>query len=724
MPATIVQTSLNGGEISPRMYGRVDVERFNSSVKEMTNCHPVVQGGALGRAGTVFVCEARDVVATSRLVPFIYDRATAYVLEFSPGFMRVIRQGAQVEASPGVPYEVASPYTTEESVRHLDFAQGADTMFLTHQWVFPQRLQRFGDASWQLAPVPFTTKPHDEVGFTPAATLTLSAGTVGPGRTATTSVPVWLASDVGRTFKSVSGLATITGFTSSTVVTVTVDQPFINTAITIGAWRLLDSPQTTCTPSALDPVGATITLTLAAAGWRSADVGAMVRINGGLVQITSLTSDLIANGTIERVLNATVAAEKGSWTVEPPMWDATQGYPGTVTLYEQRLLYAGSPEFPQDIWGSVTAAYLDFTRTLDDGDSFNFRIASDQLNPITYLASVRTLLALTYGGEFTLQGGLEKPLTPTNVQIRSRSNHGCAQVRPARIRNDELYVQRAGRKVRALAYNVANDDYTSPDMTALADHMTETGIVSMAWQQEPEGILWLVRADGVLLSFTFDRDNNVIGWARHITQGSVTDVTTVPGSEGDDVYLVVRRDLPGGPKQYIERMQFGVYPDCAVVAEATGPDQTVWGGLDHLEGLEVYILADGSVMPRQVVTGGQVTLDRPAFETQIGLPYQRVIDCLDPEMQGRQGSAQGNSQRTNKVALRLLETLGIKVNGNEVVFRQFGAQLLDRAPQPFSGIKELENLGWEKGRSPLRITQDDPNAFHVLSVIRNFEANA
>lgn len=721
---TILQTAFNGGEISPRMYGRVDVERYNSSVRTMVNCHPTVQGGSLGRAGLVFVCEAISDTEPVRLAPFIFDRATAYMLQFSNGKMRVIKEGAQVESAPDVPYELVAPYTGDQ-VRYFDFAQSADTMFITHQAVTPTRLLRFGDASWQISPAPFVIAPHDEVGFLVPVAVTLSAAAVGTGRTATGAGAVWFASDVGRSFKLGSGLAKITAYTSATVVTVTITQPFTSTALASGAWRLLDSPQTICTPSAATPVGATITLTLTVAGWRTQNVGSIVRINGGLVRITVFTSDTVVSGVIERLLNATVGAEALSWTVEPPVWDASQGYPATVTLYEQRLLFAGSPAFPQDIWGSVTASYYDFTRTTEDGDSFTFRIASDQINPILYLASVRTLVALTYGGEFTIQGGLEKPLSPTNVQIRSRSNHGCAQVRPARIRNDELFVQRAGRKLRALAYNVANDDYTSPDMTALAEHITESGVVSMAWQQEPEGILWLVRNDGTLLSFTFDRDNNVIGWARHTTDGLFLEVSSIPGDDAsDEVYVVVQRVIGGVTKKYVERLDFSVYPDSAVVGTAAEPGADIWFGLGHLEGKEVMIIADGSYMPRQVVTAGQIQIDRPALSIQIGLPYERKIDCLDPEMQGRDGSAQGNSQRSHEVSIRVLDTLGIRVNNNVISDRSFGSQLLDRPPGPRTGIARCENLGWERGQSPVVITQPDPGPFHILNVIRKFTANA
>jgi hypothetical protein len=93
------------------------------------------------------------------------------------------------------------------------------------------------------------------------------------------------------------------------------------------------------------------------------------------------------------------------------VWSAANGYPRTLTLHEQRLVAAGSAKFPQTIWGSRTGEYLDFTKGTDDDDGYSFTIAADEINPISYLASLRNLVVHTYGGEFSLQGGVEKPTT-------------------------------------------------------------------------------------------------------------------------------------------------------------------------------------------------------------------------------------------------------------------------------------------------------------------------
>lgn len=717
---TLTQTNFTAGELAPRLMGRVDIARYQNGAKTMQNCHPLTHGGCLRRPGTLYVASAKNHNKAARLIPFIFNRDQAYILEFGDQYMRVFKDGGQVESSPGVPYEIATPYT-EAMLWELDYAQGADTMFIAHPDVAIYRLRRFDHASWDLSAAPFTVTPFDEIGTNPATTLTLSAATVGAGRTFTAGAASFLASDVGREIWSAAGVATITGYTSTTVVTCTITVAFAGTGIASGAWTLAGSPQTTCTPSAKDPVGAAITLTLGAAGWRAADVGKFVRVNGGLAQITGYTSDTIVNAAIKQELTGTVAAPALSWSLESSVWGGSSGYPRAVSLHEQRLIAAGSDGYPQTVWGSKTGVYLDFTLGTADDEAFSFKIASNQVNPITHLGQIKQLLALTYGGEFSVEGGVEKPVTPTNVQIKSQSPYGCNLVRPARIGNELLFVQRAGRKLRAISGDEFGS-YKAPDLTVLAQHVTESGVVDMAYQQEPDSLLWCVRADGVLASLTIEREQDVVGWARHTTDGNFESVATIPVADGEEVWVLVNRTIGGVTKRYIERMDSSINTDSAILGtHPTGA--ATWTGLGHLEGKTVDIVADGAVMAQQVVTGGQITLPRNALAVEIGLHYESVIEMLNIELQSGAGSAQGNSVRTGEATVRLLDSSGCEINDQVVPFRRFGDAVLDRPVSHFTGDKRIELLGWSRSGGSITIRQRQPLPMHVIAVIRKITAN-
>lgn len=718
---TLMQTNFTAGEVSPRLLGRVDIARYANGAKIIENALPVVHGGVIRRPGTRFVAAAKFADKAARLIPYVFNKEQAYMLEFGDQYMRVYKDGAQVLDGGGSPYEVTTPYT-EAMLPDIDFVQGADTMFIAHPSVPIYRLRRLDHAEWSLAAAPFVTLPFDEIGFRPATTLTLSSGAVGTGRTLTAGAATFLASDVGREVWAGPGIAKITAVGSSTSATADVIIAFSATAFTAGQWQVRGSPQTSCTPSAKDPVGTTITLTLAAAGWRAADVGKFVKINRGLVQVTAYTSDTVVSGKILAALDATVASPANAWSLESSVWNTDDGYPSTVTLYEQRLIAAGSPGYPQTVWMSRTGEYLNFELGTKDDDAMSFTISSDQINPITHLGQIKALMVLTRGGEFSIHGGVEKPITPTNIQVKNQTVYGCSAVRPCRIGNELYFIQRAGRKLRAMAYKIESDAFGSPDLSVLGEHATDSGIKEMAYQQEPESVMWLVRTDGVMASVTVDRDQDVIGWARQITDGAFESVAAIPVSEGDEVWALVRRTVGGNTVRYIERFETDIRTDSAI----TGTHPTgvaTWTGLDHLNGREVDIVADGVVMDRLTVSGGQVTLARTAKVVEIGLPYTTTIETLTPEMSGSTGSAQGNSMRIAEITLRFFNTTGAKLNGQVIPFRSLGPAVLDSEAPLFTGDHRIEKLGWERGQAMLTIQQDQPLPFHLLAVIKKFTVN-
>jgi hypothetical protein len=818
---SLSQTNFTAGEISPRLTGRTDIDRYANAARKLVNAHPVIHGGAKRRAGTRWVAAAKlSGTKRARLIPFVFSRDLSFMLEFGDSYLRVWPAGGGSMLA-----EVATPYT-EAMLPDIDFAQGADTMFLAHPSVPIHRLRRFGASSFDLSPAPFTTTPFDELGHALAAALTLSSAAVGTGRTATAGASVFLPSDIGRQLVSGAGLALVTGYTSATVVTVDISIAFSGTALASGAWFLDSSPQAILKPSAKDPVASSIDLTgalsraadltlsaktgsitvTASSGvfvsgdvgktiyadsgvaaitaftsatevsattsadfiatsyarggygitdsvWRAEDVGKFVRVNDGLCRITAITSASVAKATVLTGLTGTVAAPPLAWSLESSVWSAADGYPRTLTLHEQRLVAAGSSRYPQTIWGSRTGEYLDFTKGTADDDGYSFTIAADEVNPISYLASLRNLVVHTYGGEFSLQGGVEKPITPTNVRIRPESSHGSRGVRPVTVGKESIFVQRAGRKVRALGYRYDVDGYGSPDLTVLAEHITEGGgVEEMAYQQEPDLLLWAVRGDGAMLTCTLDRDQSVIGWAAHYTDGAFESVSTIPNGDREETWVIVRRTVNGASVRYIELFDdtfapIYVKPGAEFTGFPPAPDVAVYGftvdcgskfdndtgqtvfPVSHLIGKTVDIVADGAVQPPQVVTdAGLITLSRPSFRTLIGLPFRSEIGLLTPEVGTGTGTAQGNSMRTSEVTLRFLDTIGAQVldgEGNEqdVPWRRFGPAVLDKAPQPFTGNVRVETLGWERGRAELTIVQDQPLPMHLLAVVRKHQVN-
>jgi hypothetical protein len=713
--ADLLQTNFSGGELSPRLYGRVDLAKYNDAVKSARDVVLLQHGGARSRPGWDWLGEVKDSTKATRLIPFVFSQTDAFIIEAGDGYMRFWKDGVLL----GGPYEVTTPYTTA-TIFDVDYAQGADTMFLALQSVAPHRLQRFADTRWVLDAAPFDPMPFDEIGMRQATVVTLGSAGLG-ATTATGAAAVWLASDVGREITYSGGVATITGFTSTTVVNVNVTVPFAGTTLPASQWVLLGSPQTTCTPSAKDPIGATITLTLAADGWRSADVGKFVQINGGLCKITVYTSALVVSARIESELTATVAAEADSWSLESSVWNTNDGYPRTMSLHQQRLVAAGSPKYPQTIWGSRSGLYLDFTKGTLDDDSYSFELGSDEINPIQFLSSNRDLMALTYGGEWTLSGGIEKPITPTNVRAQPQAKAGSTDVRPEQVDDDLYYVQRGVSALRTLGYSVELGGYKSEEAGTLSEHLPKGGIGAISYAQSPERVLWSHKTDGSYLALTISREQTIRAFASCSTDGVVESIATIPEGGEDRTYAVIRRTINGTPRRYVERMNWSAYQDCRLTLS---PGSATVTNLNHLAGKTVSAVADGVDLGDFVVSaGGEITLPRAAATVTVGLRFTPTIKLLPTEFSTGMGAASGKRVHNGKTMVLFSETVGCNVNGQPLAFREFGEGILDQPVDPFSGWKDVSDLGWDVDAGEVELTQPQSYPWCILSVVRRMTAN-
>lgn len=407
-----------------------------------------------------------------------------------------------------------------------------------------------------------------------------------------------------------------------------------------------------------------------------------------------------------------------SFTAAPADW-TTNNYPKSVTLYQQRLVFGGTDTSPQKIWGSKSGSRTDMALGSLDTDGYAFTISADTVAPIIYLSSAKTIVAHTYLGEYTIEGGNDTALTPSNVQIALRSSFGSAFVKPIKIANQTFFVQRAGTRVRAFEYKFDIDAYEAPDTAAFASHITQYGIIEMFYAQEPESLLYAVLGNGVIGVMSYDVKNGLQGWARFVTSGYYKSVCCIPKPAEDQVWCIVQR----GTKRFVEYFVQGTNTDSHVVQ--TGAAATVWSGYDHLEGLSVDILADGSPQPHQDVASGDITLVRNATAVEAGLPYTSTMLDLPVEVAGGGigQTAQGSKLSCNEVTVRFFETKTATINGNTQTFRKFGSSVLDTAVAAFTGdVDHTIIQGWTD-RGQITITRTEPLDQTIIGIYKKVSVN-
>jgi hypothetical protein len=421
----------------------------------------------------------------------------------------------------------------------------------------------------------------------------------------------------------------------------------------------------------------------------------------------------------------------------PALNDTTNNYPSVVTFFEQRLVFGATNNNPQTLWFSKNGDYENFTTGTGDDDALVYTIASNQVNAIRYLSATRVLTIGTTGGEYVLTATSDGPVTPTTTLIRKYSNYGSAAIEPVQVADVTLFVQRGGRKVREFRYvgDINVSAYQAPDITIVAEHITAGGLSAFAYQQEPDGVIWAIRADGTLLGVTYRREEEVVAWHKHVIGGEfsggqavVESIATLPSDTGEDeLYMIVKRTINGATKRYVELMRpfdFGgvttgaFFVDCGLRYEGTATGTL--SGLYHLEGETVTVLANGATHPDREVTGGGITLAYNSTTAAVGYNYTSSMQTMRIEAGSADGTSQGKPKRIHAVTLRLLETVGIEVgnssNENDRVFFRDSSMPMDQAVPLFTGDKDIEFPGGYDDDDRLYVRQTQPLPMSVLAL--------
>jgi hypothetical protein len=736
-------TNFTGGELSPRLDGRNDLAKYASGCKTLQNMIVYPHGSAARRSGTSFVAEVENSAEKTRLIPFEFSTTQTYILEFGNEYIRFYKDGGAIleanktitgitQADPGV-----------VSITSHGFSDGDTIVISGVVGMTEVNGKRFKVANVNTND--FELQDIDGVDVDTTSFTAYASGGIANRvyQIATTYLTADLfqikyaqSADVMYLCHpeySVKKLSR-TGHTSWSITEVDfTDGPYLDdniTATTLGTSAHTVGSGVTLTASAITGINSNT-------GFQSTDIGRLVSFRDGYGEITAFTSTTVVTITIIKDMGSTSSST--DWSLGA--FSDTTGYPSCVTFYEQRLVFAGTEAQPQTLYFSRSGDYENMFEnrggTIADDDAIIYTIASNQVNAIRFLSATRTLIVGTVGGEFSVSGGgSDDPVTPTNILIKKQSNHGCANIDAIPVGNVTLFLQRAKRKIRELAYNFDVDGYVAPDMTILAEHISESGVNEMSYQQEPNQIIWGVREDGQLIGLTYQREQQVVAWHRHIFGGAFSTgtavcetIATIPTNDKEyQTWVIVKRTIDGVTRRYVEYLnQFDFDEDDETSfnfldsqLSYDGSATTTISNLDHLEGQVVSVLANGSAHPDRTVTNGSITLARSSTKVKVGLPYTSILQTMRIDAGSQNGTSQAKTKRIYNITVRLYESLGVEVgpdlnNMESIPFRS-SAQLMNTPIPVFTGDKEVEFRGNYETDGYIYVRQTQPLPLTVLSL--------
>jgi len=471
------------------------------------------------------------------------------------------------------------------------------------------------------------------------------------------------------------------------------------------------SSAVTLTPSAL--TGA-VSLTASSDVFDPLHAGTRMKIGGVEAEITAYNSPTVVS------VNLIEDLESVDPTIDwqEQAFSPVRGYPANVAFHQDRLVIGGSRDLPNRLWFSKSGDLFNFDLgTGFDDEGIEFAILSDQVNAIRGIFSGRHLQVFTSGAEWMVTGD---PLTPETVQLNRQTRVGSVIERyipPVTVDGATLFVARNKREMREFLYTDIEQAYQATDIALLSRHILVNPI-----DQDFDAsrrLLFVVREDGKFATLTMYRAEQVAAWTLHETDGSVQSVSVV----GEQVYMMINRD----GKTMIELFDDELNLDSALTGEVTTP-ASMWSGLDHLEGQDVCIKADGIVKENKTVLGGAVTLDSPASVVEIGLPYTHVIEPLPPITSNDGGFAK--KSRLIELVMRCQNTQALKLDVGrglrDITLKQLGEDAdLDAPPPIVSEDIRIRALGWQDNalEPSWRIEQDAPYPFTLLSITASYNVN-
>jgi len=846
MSTDVVKFAFIAGEISPALYGRSDLTKYDLGMALAQNFFVDYRGGLSSRPGTEFCDFIKHDDQATKFFSFEFspDLANTYVLLFGDEYVRFIQDGAYVledakaitaatKANPGVItvvghgyengrwvkiagvigmielngktyeiydkttdtfklksipdltpvnttafttytsggtiraiYELATDYAAEDLVT-LNAAQYRNRLRLTSNLYPIFNLTRTDHADWDLV---------EEIPGVSLAAPTIDSHTVQVAGTANLLFAVTAVAEDGSESER-SALYVISNTNNYTVEagSVAIEWTPVAGAVSYNVYRSI--------------VSSTLPL----------DGGAELGYAG--------------KSTSNQFVDPNIIPDYGK---KPPIDynPFTDNYPALSCVYQQRQHYFASILKPLTVWGSRPRLFSDFSSSelALDNEAYEFDIDSPSVAPIQHVVLSRGgILLMTQESVWLFNGGSSgQPITPSNVLADPQTYNGVSALNPIPIGSDILFSEGRGYAVRMLAYNEISKVYSGQDQSILSNHLFGPGktVVSWAYQESPYKVVWGVREDGYLVAFTSVKEQEVFAWTQGQTRGLFKDVINIREGVNDRVYFVVQRYVQGRLTKLIERMalrEFTVIEDAwcvdsglsltpnypistglyiseevggQVILTAGGFDpfdgkvgwivrakggkfkilsetntsavaqvlqsvteflpetdnvilpsptgtwtmdepQTVFGGLDHLEGETVSILGDGNVFPQQVIEDGQVVLPNAVTRVVIGLPFTCIGKTLP--MIVANAAIEARRKRIVGVAVRLDRSRGLKI-GRTLEERDL-YELRERSTEDYGqaiklidGVKyQLLSTNWDENGQTYFV-QDQPLPVTLLGL--------
>jgi hypothetical protein len=596
-------------------------------------------------------------------------------------------------------YEWPTPWSAADMLNpdgtwRLGLEESGDVLYIMHPGYPPHKLIRLSNSRWVLEAIEFTGGPFIGVDSKETVTVYASAST-GTGITLTASASIFRPEHVGTLFLLENKLSdAVPQWEPGKHITAPAERRSVGNTY---------EAQNSANTGGVRPVHLEGDRSDGDSGvfWRYLHSGyGIVRIvsQAGTTAIADVVSTIPSQAV--GMLNPTTR-----WSFSE--FDSVRGYPSRVKIFRERLALFRRTS----AWLSVAGDFENFS-SRDGADvtpAMAITLPHVSSYDVIWAATAGDLIVGTIRDEVAIgELSSSEALGPANIKPDQQTANGSRPVKPVRVNDSILFVTRSGRKIRELRFSFDSEGYATVELSILAEHITSGRVVQMDYQREPHSIIWLCMSNGDLIAFTFNREQDVLGFSRHPVAGGNVETVACgqsPDGERDELWMIVRREVsPGVVKRYIEYMERdfiasegmtiddAFFVDSGLTLDVVGPPVTTVTGLEHLEGLLVSVVADGAVQSNKIVSSGQIELDAAAErKAHIGLDFTARLIPMRPEGGYEIGTAQGRTKRISEIKLRVQDSAAGRVGIDGGVTEQI------RFPESGLYTGDTETIPWPEG---------------------------
>ena len=463
---------------------------------------------------------------------------------------------------------------------------------------------------------------------------------------------------------------------------------------------------------------------------------------GGGAELTPVISDgkiiavnVVSGGSGYTDPTISVQSTTGSGATFKATVAEAGDYPGAVSYFEQRRWFAGTIQRPNNLWAtkSGTESDMSFSLPSQDDDRIAVRVAAREANRIRHIVPLSQLMLLTGAAEWRVSPLNSDAITPSSMSVRPQSYIGANNVQPLVVSSIVLYAQERGGHLRECGYSYEASGYVPNDICLRAPHLFDNhNIVDLAYSKAPLPIIWSINNDGQLVAMTYVPDQQVGAFSLIETNnGRFRSCCVVSEGDEDILYCVVERIVTGVPHIYIERMteqRFSTLEHCCFMDSSgtyIGEPTREITGLNWLEGMEVSIVADGSVEDRQIVKDGKVTLSMDSMIVHVGIPYTADAKTLPVAVSLQDGGyGSGHEKNVRSVSLRVINSSGIKAGPDFDTLSEYPARSIEYAgnpPDPINDEIDVPIAGTWNKYGQVCIRQENPLPLKIISVTTTVE---